>query len=64
LIPGVQPLNLDVNITTEFTIEGVRRTMTVDGSAQWPLSFTSLAAIDTDVVDMQKAAATNSAFDH
>jgi HSP20 family molecular chaperone IbpA len=58
-LPGVQLKDLDVNINHGvLTIEGVRRTMTVDGSVCVKKQKVSRRyAIDTDVVDMQKVAA-------
>jgi HSP20 family molecular chaperone IbpA len=58
-LPGVQLKDLDVNISHGvITIEGIRRTMTVDGSVCVKKQKISRRyAIDTDVVDMQKVAA-------
>jgi HSP20 family molecular chaperone IbpA len=58
-LPGVQLKDLDVNINHGvLTIEGVRRTMTVDGSVCVKKQKVARRyAIDTDVVDMQKVAA-------
>jgi HSP20 family molecular chaperone IbpA len=57
--PGVQLKDLDVNINHGvLTIEGVRRTMSVDGSVCVKKQKLSRHfAIDTDVVDVQKVAA-------
>jgi HSP20 family molecular chaperone IbpA len=58
-LPGIQLKDLDVSINHGIlTIEGVRRTMTVDGSVCVKKQKVSRRyAIDTDVVDMQKVAA-------
>jgi HSP20 family protein len=58
-LPGVQLKDLDVDINHGvLTIEGVRRTMTVDGSVCVKKQKVSRRyAIDTDVVDMQKVSA-------
>jgi HSP20 family molecular chaperone IbpA len=58
-LPGVQLKDLDVNINHGvLTIEGVRRTMSVDGSVCVKKQKLSRRyVIDTDVVDMQKVAA-------
>jgi HSP20 family molecular chaperone IbpA len=58
-LPGVQLKDLDVNINHGvITIEGVRRTMTVDGSVCVKKQKVSRRyAIDTDVVNMEKVAA-------
>jgi HSP20 family molecular chaperone IbpA len=58
-LPGVQLKDLDVNINHGvLTIEGVRRTMTVDGSVCVKKQKVARRyAIDTDVVDMQKVTA-------
>jgi HSP20 family molecular chaperone IbpA len=58
-LPGVHLRDLDVNINHGvITIEGSRRTMSVDGSVCVKKQKVSRRyAIDTDVVDMQKVAA-------
>jgi HSP20 family molecular chaperone IbpA len=58
-LPGIQLKDLDVNINRGvITIEGVRRTMSVDGSVCVKKQKVSRRyGIDTDVVDMQKVAA-------
>jgi HSP20 family molecular chaperone IbpA len=58
-LPGVQLKDLDVNINHGvLTIEGVRRTMSVDGSVCVKKQKLSRRyVIDTNVVDVQKVAA-------
>jgi HSP20 family molecular chaperone IbpA len=58
-LPGVQLKDIDVNINHGvLTIEGVRRTMSVDGSVCVKKQKLSRHfAIDTNVVDIQKVAA-------
>jgi HSP20 family protein len=59
-LPGVQLKDLDVNINRGvITIEGVRRTMSVDGSVCVKKQKISRRyAIDTDVVDVGNTTAT------
>jgi HSP20 family molecular chaperone IbpA len=57
-LPGVQLKDLDVIINHGvLTIEGFRRTMSVDGSVCVKQKISRRYAIDADVVDLNNAAA-------